>query len=66
MINEPILKSIGPKMAILSPKITEMAISQKPILPKCHLPKSILHQGGTKCSGRDDTLGVGYPEGEYT
>ena len=25
------------------PKITKMAISQNPILPKCHSPKSLLH-----------------------
>ena len=48
LINKPILKSIGPKLAILSPKkkppkITKMAISQNPILPKCHSPKSLLH-----------------------
>ena len=39
-IYKPILKSIRPKLAILSPKIlqkvTKMAISQNPILPKCH------------------------------
>ena len=41
-----ILKSIRPKLAILSPKIlqklTKVAISQNPILPKCHSPKSLL------------------------
>ena len=43
---KPILKSIRPKLAILSSKIlqkiTKMAISQNPILPKCHSPKSLL------------------------
>ena len=46
LIYKPILKSIKPKLAILSPKIlqriTKMAISQNPILPKCHSPKSLL------------------------
>ena len=42
LIYKPILKSIGPKLAILSPKITKTDISQNPILPKCHLPKSLL------------------------
>ena len=45
-ICKPILKSIGPKLAILSlkilQKINEMAISQTPILPKFHLPKSLI------------------------
>ena len=44
LIYKPILKSIRPKLAILSPKIlqkvTKMAISQNPILPKCHSSKS--------------------------
>ena len=42
----PILKSIRPKLAILSPKIlqnlTKVDISQNPILPKCHSPKILL------------------------
>ena len=46
LIYIPILKSIRPKLAILSPKIlqklTKVAISQNPILPKCHSPKSLL------------------------
>ena len=46
LIYKPILKSIRPKLFILSPlilqKITRMAISQKPTLPKCHSPKSLL------------------------
>ena len=44
LIYKPILKSIGPKLAILSPQITKMAISQNPTLPKCHSPKSLLLQ----------------------
>ena len=47
LIYKPILKSIRPKLAIISPKIlqkiTKMAISQNPILPKCHSPKSLRH-----------------------
>ena len=46
LIHKPILKSIRPKLAILSPtmlqKITKMAISQNHILPKCHSPKNLL------------------------
>ena len=46
LIYKPILKSIRPKLAIISPKVlqkvTKMAISQNPILPKCHSPKSLL------------------------
>ena len=46
LMYKPILKSIRPKLAILSPKIlqkvTKMAVSQNPILPKCHSPKSLL------------------------
>ena len=46
LIYKPILKSIRPKLSILSllilQKITKMAISQNPILPKCHSPKSLL------------------------
>ena len=42
LIYKLILKSIRPKLAIMSPKITKMAISQNPILPECHLPKRIL------------------------
>ena len=38
--------SIRTKLAFQSPKIlkkiTKMAISQNPILPKCHSPKSVL------------------------
>ena len=45
-IYKPILKSIRPKLGILSlkilQKITKKAISQNPILPKCHSPKSLL------------------------
>ena len=45
LIYKPILKSIRPKLSILSQlilqKITKMAISQNPILPKCHSPKSL-------------------------
>ena len=41
LIYKPILKSIRPKIAIISPKIlqniTKMAISQNPILSKCRL-----------------------------
>ena len=41
LIYKPILKTIRLKLAFLSPKIlnkfTKMAISQNPILPKCHL-----------------------------
>ena len=44
LINKPILKSIRPKLFILSQlilqKITKMAITQNPILPKCHLSKA--------------------------
>ena len=44
---QPSLKSIIPKLAILSQtkklqKLTKVAISQNPILPKCHSPKSLL------------------------
>ena len=46
LINKPSFKSIRPKSAIISPnklqKLTKVAISQNPILPKCHSPKSIL------------------------
>ena len=46
LIYKPSLKSIRPKLAILSQKklqkLTKVAISQNPILPKCHSPKSIL------------------------
>ena len=46
LIYIPILKSIRPKFAILSPKIlqklTKVAKSQNLILPKCHSPKSLL------------------------
>ena len=46
LIYKPILNSIRPELAILSPKIlqkiTKMAISQNHILLKCHSPKSLL------------------------
>ena len=46
LIYKPSLKSIRPKLAILSQKklqkLTKVAISQNPILPKCHSPKSLL------------------------
>ena len=46
LIYKPSLKSIRPKSAILSlkklQKLTKVAISQNPILPKCHSPKSLL------------------------
>ena len=48
LIHKPSLKSIRPKLAILSSKmlqkVTKVAISQNPILPKCHSPKSLLLQ----------------------
>ena len=43
LIYKPILKSIGPKLAILSPKITKVGLSQNPILRKCHSTKSRLN-----------------------
>ena len=33
---------IGYSILKITPKITKMAISQNPILPKCHSPKSLL------------------------
>ena len=45
---KPSLKSIRPKLAILDSiskklqKLTKVAISQNPIFPKCHSPKSLL------------------------
>ena len=46
LIHKIILKSIRLKLAILPPKIlqkiTKVAISQNPILLKCHSPKSLL------------------------
>ena len=46
LIYKPSLKSIRLKLAIVSSKIlqklTKVAISQNPILPKCHSPKSLL------------------------
>ena len=46
LIYKPSLKSIRPKLAVLSrkklQKLTKVAISQNPILPKCHSPKSLL------------------------
>ena len=44
--NFEVNQSIRPTLSILSPlilqKITKMAMSQNPILPKCHSPKSQL------------------------
>ena len=46
LIYKPRFESIRPKSAILSPKklqkLTKVAISQNPISPKCHSPKSLL------------------------
>ena len=46
LIYKPSLESIRPKSAILSPKrlqkLTKVVISQNPISPKCHSPKSLL------------------------
>ena len=46
LIYKPSLESIRPKSAILFPKrlqkLTKVAISQNPISPKCHSPKSLL------------------------
>ena len=46
LMYKPSLKSIRPKLAILSQKklqkLTKVAISQNPILSKCHSPKSLL------------------------
>ena len=46
LIYKPSLKSIRPKLTILSSKklqkINERATSQNPILPKCHSPKSLV------------------------
>ena len=45
-IYKPSLKSIRPKFGHSIPKklqkLTKVAISQNPILPKCHSPKSLL------------------------
>ena len=46
LMYKPSLESIRPKSAILSlkrlQKLTKVAISQNPISPKCHSPKSLL------------------------
>ena len=46
LMYKPSLKSIRPKLAILFQKklqkLTKVAISQNPILSKCHSPKSLL------------------------